>query len=114
MPRLAMTHEQRLEHVAEQQRKAEEARAASDARVERTWRGLPPERDEAAPSAVEALMLSLRSRGIAALVEATTLHRLSELSPPQVKEVIDRLQKLRSRYSAISDGLISSILEIKK
>ena len=108
MPRPAMPANQRAAHAAElKTRKAEEA-------VERTWRGLPPEFDGAASSTVEALMLSLRGRGTAALVEESTLRRLSELSPRQVREVIDRLQKLRDRYPAISDGLIASILEIKK
>jgi hypothetical protein len=82
--------------------------------AERTWRGEPPERGEAASSTIETLMLSLRTRGIAALVEENTLRRLSELSPQQTGEVVNRLQKLRASYPIISDGLIASILDIKK
>ena len=108
MPRQAMPADQRAAHAAElKTRKAMEA-------AERTWRCLPPEFDGAPASTVEALMLSLRERGVAALAEDNTLRRLSELSPRQVREVTDRLQKLRSRYPAISDGLIAAILEIKK
>jgi hypothetical protein len=106
-----MTFAQRVQHVAEQQRKAGEARAASDAGVERAWRGLPPERDEAAPATVEALMLSLRSRGVAALAEDTTQRRLADLSTAQVREVIRRLDKLRPRYPQITDELIAALRE---
>jgi hypothetical protein len=53
-------------------------------------------RDSGAPQqTVEALMLSLRSRGIKALEEAATRRRLSELSDQQVVEVGNRLQRLR-------------------
>jgi len=44
---------------------------------------------------VEALMYSLRSRGVKALEESATKRRLSELSNAQVIEVGDRLQKLK-------------------
>lgn len=44
---------------------------------------------------VDALMYSLRSRGIKALQEPPTKRRLSQLSDAQVIEVGDRLQKLK-------------------
>jgi len=44
---------------------------------------------------VEALMYSLRGRGVKALEESATWRRLSSLSDQQVIEVGDRLQKLR-------------------
>ena len=50
------------------------------------------ERYNAAPKpTVEALMFSLRERGVTALEEADTLRRLSNLSDQQVIEVGDRL-----------------------
>jgi hypothetical protein len=61
---------------------------------------------EGCASTVEALMLSLRERGAAALREPNTLRRLSELSTAQVREVIARLIKLRPRYPAIDDDLL--------
>jgi hypothetical protein len=48
----------------------------------------------AASSTVEALMLSLRSRGTAALIEPDCQRRLSELNEQQLREVAIRLQKL--------------------
>lgn len=105
MPRQAIAADQRAVHAAELK-----ARKAAEA-AERTWRGLPPERDEAAPSTIEALMYSLRGRGITALADESTQRRFSELSPRQVREVIDRLQKMRARYPAISDGLIGFLSE---
>ena len=56
-------------------------------------------------------MLSLRTRGITALTEENTQRRLAELSSRQVGQVIDRLQKLRSRYPQISDELITVLQE---
>jgi transposase len=44
---------------------------------------------------VEALMYSLRTRGVAALEEPATKRRLSELSDEQVDEVGARLQRLK-------------------
>ena len=58
-------------------------------------------RDSGAPQqTVEALMLSLRSRGIKALEEAATRRRLSELSDQQVVEVGNRLQRLRPEIAS--------------
>jgi hypothetical protein len=51
----------------------------------------------AAASLIEALMLSLRERCVAALSERATHLRLAQLSAAQVDEVGDRLQRLQSR-----------------
>jgi hypothetical protein len=48
-----------------------------------------------AASTVEALLLGLRERGVAALKEAKVLRRLSELSDEQLTEVGGRLQRLK-------------------
>jgi hypothetical protein len=47
--------------------------------AERRWRGLPPERNEAAQSTVEAVMYELRQYGIEQLKNQNTQHRLAEL-----------------------------------
>jgi hypothetical protein len=70
----------------------------------------------AAGSTVEALMLSLRESGEAALAEPRCRQRLADLSTAQVREVIARLMRLRAnqqeifppdrRYPAITDELL--------
>lgn len=65
----------------------------------------------AAPTTVEALLYSLRERGEAALRERDVLHRLSELSTNQVREVVGRLMRLRPKYSAITDQLLFLLSE---
>jgi hypothetical protein len=60
---------------------------------------------------VEALMYSLRERGAAALAEPDTQRRLGELSGNQVREVISRLVKLRSKYPAVTDELLFQLGE---
>lgn len=63
--------------------------------------------EHAAGTTVEALMLSLRERGEAALLKPDCLRRLADLSTAQVRGVIGRLMGLRPRYpAAISDGLL--------
>ena len=49
----------------------------------------------AAMTTVEALMLSLRSRGVQALGEPNTMRRMFELDDTQLREVAIRLQKLK-------------------
>lgn len=60
----------------------------------------------AAPSTVEALLYSLRERGVAALAEPDCKCRLSELSVVQIRTVIERLDGLRPKYPRITDDLI--------
>jgi hypothetical protein len=78
---------------------------------ERTWQGLPPVFDGAAASTVEAIMLELRTYGIEQLKKENTKRRLSELSDRQLREVIQRLVKLQSRYPQIGDKLIFALQE---
>ena len=68
----------------------------------------------AKPSTVEAAMYSLRERGAVALTEPDCQRRLSELSPKQVREVIERLIKLRPRYPKIDDEVIATVQELLK
>jgi hypothetical protein len=65
--------------------------------LERAWHELNSAhfRGRAAQSTVEALMFSLRSRGIKALDEPDTQLRISELSEQQLHEVGGRLQRLK-------------------
>jgi hypothetical protein len=63
-------------------------------------------RGRAAARTVEALMLSLRERGTAALAEPQTRRRLATLSSAQVREVLARLIALRPSYPAIDDDLL--------
>jgi hypothetical protein len=53
----------------------------------------------AAASIVEALMLGLRERGVAALKEAPVQQRLAALSESQLHEVCERLQKLKTEIA---------------
>jgi hypothetical protein len=64
----------------------------------------------AAPSTVEAVMYELRTHGTEALKRETCQRRLSELSDRQLADVIRRLMKLRSQYSAITDKLITQLI----
>lgn len=79
--------------------------------VERTWRWLQPERDEAAQSTIEALMFELREYGVDQLKKSNTQRRLADLSAWQVREVIARLTKLRPRYPRITAELIAALQE---
>jgi hypothetical protein len=80
-------------------------------RIERAWAGLPPERDEAASSTVEALVFELREHGVNQLKRPATQGRLSALSAGQLPEVIGRLERLRPRYPQITDELIAALRE---
>lgn len=62
-------------------------------------------------STVEALMLSLRERGVAALTEADTRRRFADLSTAQVREVLARLIRARAKFPAITDDLLLIIGE---
>jgi hypothetical protein len=62
---------------------------------ERAWHELNRTPGRAATSTVEAVMFSLRERGVKALDETGTRHRLAQLSEEQVIEVGDRLQRIK-------------------
>jgi hypothetical protein len=66
----------------------------------------------AAPSTVEAVMYELRTYGLAAIAGPNCQRRLADLSPVQVREVIERLDRLRSNYPAITDNLLLSLAEL--
>jgi hypothetical protein len=62
--------------------------------LDRTWHEL--NRYEGAPrSTVEALMYSLRERGLSALREANTQRRLAQLNDEQLIQIGNRLQRLK-------------------
>jgi hypothetical protein len=68
----------------------------------------------AAPTTVEAIMLSLRWRGTAALSEPDCKRRLYELNDDQVLEVAVRLQKLQSHIAeAWTAEQIKTLFETK-
>jgi hypothetical protein len=68
----------------------------------------------AAPTTVEALMYSLRSRGTAALLEPDCRRRLSELSAEQTRAVAVRLQNLKPHIAPAWDAdQISALLKVK-
>jgi hypothetical protein len=71
----------------------------------------PPQYDHAAESTVDALMLSLRERGAAALSERACRDRLADLSSNQIHDIIARLIALRPRYPNITDELLFKLGE---
>jgi hypothetical protein len=66
----------------------------------------------AADSTVEAVMYELRTLGLAALAGPNCRRRVFELSPDQVREVIERLDRIRANYPAITDDLILTLGEL--
>jgi hypothetical protein len=84
---------------AEPERLAQMRRLLSDnVSLDRAWYELN-RRDCAAPATVEALMFSLRSRGVGALGGSDTRRRLSELNAAQLREVALRLRKLKPKIA---------------
>jgi len=69
----------------------------------------------AAASMIEALMLGLRERGIAALKEPEVRARLAQLSNDQAVEVAERLQRLKREVAqAWRDDQINKLFESRK
>lgn len=88
------------------------ARACRKADAERArWPVEQPRAPQAPEATVEALLLSLRERGLAALAERACLQRLAQLSSEQVRQVITRLIVLQTRYPAITDELLLKLAE---
>lgn len=83
--------------------------------LERLWRELndPHRFGRAAHSTVEAVMHELRTYGIAQLKKPNCQRRLSELSNAQVRKVIERLERLRPKYPAITDELLLVLAELR-
>jgi hypothetical protein len=69
-----------------------------DVSLERAWHELN-RRDGAPAATTEALMFSLRERGVQTLSEPDTQRRLSELNDAQLREVAVRLQKLKAKIA---------------
>jgi len=65
----------------------------------------------AAPTTVQALMYELRTDGVKALGRPNCQRRLGDLSTIQVREIIERLTRLRARYPAITDELLLTLTD---
>jgi hypothetical protein len=68
--------------------------------------------ERAAWSTVEALIYELRTYGLAATAGPKCQRRLADLSDAQIREVIERLDRLRPKYPAITDDLILALAEL--
>jgi hypothetical protein len=64
-------------------------------------------KSQATASTIEALMLQLRSGGLAELDKESCRRRISELSAEQTLQIVARLQKLQPQYPKITPELIS-------
>jgi erythromycin esterase-like protein len=81
--------------------------------LDRAWHERAPGR--AADLTVEALMFSLRERGVAALNEPDTQRRLVGLSKAQLVEVATRLQKLKPQIArAWTDSEIKTLIRFQR
>jgi hypothetical protein len=63
-------------------------------------------------SVVEAVMYALRTYGADALKRPNVSQWLIELRDDQLREVINRLERLRPQYPAINEKLLSSVRKI--
>jgi hypothetical protein len=68
--------------------------------LDRAWHELNGRRSGVAASTVEALMFSLRSRGVQALREPDVLCRLSQLDDAQARDIAIRLQKFNPHIAS--------------
>jgi hypothetical protein len=112
MPRLSGTHAERLQLATEGKERARIKRYwdAANAKADRTLAGLPPQYDGAAQSTIEVLMFDLRTHGVDRLNKSYTRQRLADLSTAQIKQIIERLKKLRP-HPNITDELIEILSE---
>jgi hypothetical protein len=71
-------------------------------------------RTDAPESTYEAIMYSLERRGIGALREPDTRHRLADLSREQIRQAVARLrrQQARGMYPAITNALITLLTRL--
>jgi hypothetical protein len=113
MPRLSGTPAERKVLAADQKERERIKRTwdAANAKADRTSAGLPPQYDGAAQSTVEVLMYELREYGVDRLKKPYTRQRLADLSVAQVREIIERLIKLRPLHPSITDELIETLSE---
>jgi len=98
--------ERRLVVETDPQRLAQLRRLMADGiSIERAWSELN-QRDRSAPApqaTVEALIFSLRKRGVQALKEPATLRRLSEINEAQSLEVAERVRKFKPNFAPAWD-----------
>lgn len=85
---------------------AEDMQALQDAAIKRRANEPTP---HASAATVEALMYALRTNGVSALRQKKNIERLKQLSSIQLREVISRLIKMRARYPAITNGLLTAL-----
>jgi hypothetical protein len=82
--------------------------------LDRAWLDLNGRRSGAAASTVEAMMYSLRERGMQALGEPDVLRRLAQIDDTQLHEVATRLQKLEPHIaSAWSQEDVQVLLTVR-
>jgi len=93
----AFINEDRKAAARSQDRRLERLRRLleDDVSLERAWAELNRGDSRAPQATVEALMYSLRERGVKALEEPDTKRRLSTLDKSQLKEVCRRVQNLK-------------------
>jgi hypothetical protein len=85
------------------------ASASELQRDQDAWARKRHEQHGAPETTVDAVIFSLRSRGMAALNDPITRRRLSELSRPQIADVGVRLHRLRAKYPTVTDQVIIEI-----
>ena len=69
----------------------------------------PAEETNAAGSSIKALVYELSTGGIAQLKDANCQQRLTEISKPQLRQLLAALVRLQPKHSAISDDLILAL-----
>jgi hypothetical protein len=80
--------------------------------LERAWAELNQRHHIDAPQmTVEALVYELRTHGLAGFNRLNCLSWLSDVSTAQLREVIARLIRLRSKYPTITDDLLLKLGE---
>ena len=86
---------------------------SDDVTLERTYYEIKRHhfQGRAATSTIEALIVGLRERGMAAFMDPKVERRLGEVSAEQLREVIARLIKLRPQCRAITDELLQQLEE---
>jgi N-acetyl-anhydromuramyl-L-alanine amidase AmpD len=67
----------------------------------------------AAETTVEAVRYELRTYGIAQLAKPRTQARLADFNARQITEMVASLRRMRPRYPAITEELITAIEELK-
>jgi hypothetical protein len=71
-------------------------------------------RDGAPQSTLDALNYELRSHGLAALEHPNCRHRLTEVSPEQLRELMTALIRVRAECAAVTDELLIALDRIRR